>query len=216
MKKITMIIITLILAIVLTVIQINIVKKAEKGEEQIEAVVYSGTYESGTMLTDNMLKVIKIPKSITPSGLCSQATEVLGGYLLRSVYEGEIVLLQTITSEVPEQNDILSENRDSEGSVLISLKPDPDKAVAWQLKPGQKVNLLYTPTRTGNDSLSFFKLENIKVAGIADDTFSLLDVEGVVSKKVKPIYLILDVTPEEAKMISHAKINGSIEIVRVD
>lgn len=212
MKKITVIIVTGILAVVLTVIQINIVQNATKKEEYSKVLAFTRSLEANEKISKDMLETIEVPLSLLPAGYSSLLEDFTGNYLTRVVYEGEIALLQDVTPVNPDDSGILRKTQ--EDNVLISIKPDPEKAVAWQIQQEQTVNVLFVPHR--NEEMKSFCLECIRVAGIINEKFTWSDDTDSSESDTKPVYLILEVTSEEAEMIASARQSGSFELILKD
>lgn len=208
MKRISVIIVTGILAVILTIIQINLIKNATKKEEYAIAYVYTCSMEAHNEMSEDMLKAVNVPLSLLPTGYGAQK-EDLEGYLTRDVYEGEIALTNDVTSESPDNTSLLQKTQ--EDHVFISLKPDPDKVVAWQVKPESRVDVLFIPRQ--NDETKSFRLKDKRVAGITDENFTMTNLSDSSDSKDKPLYLILEVTLEEAELIASARQFGSFEMI---
>lgn len=212
MKKLSIIIVTLILAVALTVIQINVVQNATVKEEYIQVFAFTRSVEVNEIITQDMLQSVEVPLSLLPAGYICLLEDFTGNYLTREVYKGEIALRQDVTPVNPDDYGILRKTQDS--NVFISIKPDPERAVAWQIRQEHWVDVIFVPQRS--EEKESFRLENIRVAGITNEKFTWSNDTDSSESDTKPVYLILEVTSEDAQMIATARQFGSFELILKD
>jgi hypothetical protein len=212
MKKISILILTGIIAIALTAVQIRIVKNAAEEEEKVEAFVYTRSFQKGDEALPSMLKSVSVPVSLVPSGYCTHKEELTDRYFTRDVYAGEIALAHDISSVNPKDTELLQKTK--EENVFISIKPDPERTVAWQVEKDHKVDIFFVPYR--NEEIASFRLESIRIAGIVDDGFSIPDSGSRNQQGKKPVYLILEVTVEDAEKIASSRPFGYFDVILRD
>ena len=124
----------------------------------VPALVASQTIRAGTLVTEDMVKVVDVPESLVVSGVYDNADLVVGEVSTVTIGAGEQITRLKIGTLVPDQG--LS-GVVAPGMRAVSVKVDEVTAVGGNLLPGDHVDIV-TTTRID------------RAPGLAEDEYILL------------------------------------------
>ncbi|MEE8543510.1 MAG: Flp pilus assembly protein CpaB [Gammaproteobacteria bacterium] len=124
----------------------------------VPALVASRTIRAGTLVTEDMVKVVDVPESLVVSGVYDNADLVVGEVSTVTIGAGEQITRLKIGTLVPDQG--LS-GVVAPGMRAVSVKVDEVTAVGGNLLPGDHVDIV-TTTRID------------RAPGLAEDQYILL------------------------------------------
>lgn len=220
MKRRTVYIFTVLLAIILIIVEAYVVKVATKIEPEIEVIFASKKIPARTIITADMVTVKKIDVSLATLQTARNINEVIGKAATSEIESGEIIKTFRIADplSLKEIKVLNPENR------LMSVEFKPDQVNGWHLAAGDIVDIHYTPDAAANlnidrrDSISdpfqkslldFHVFENVRIAGILDDKGQVIHE---VTKEQLPKIISFEVSKDLAKFLGAAKHSGKIEI----
>lgn len=224
MKKINVLIISgvsaVILFILLTIVQGRIIKK----EDTIIAYVSTIDLLRDSKINKNDYKEVRIPVSlILDSKIVTDSKELEGKYAKEFINKGQIIFKQDIGGK--DELKILEADNNLE-RIAVKIK-ESQNAVAYQIKPRDRIHLYFTG-KSGVIKNAFSKygiefddisdnflqskkiLSDIEILGIYDEAgrsyenseFNSLDT------------IVIAVEPKNAEMINTLRTQGTFDITR--
>lgn len=218
MKKGTIYIVTVILALVLIIAEAYIIKSVTKIEPTIDAVFATRRIAEKTVITSDMVTLRKIDISSATNQTVRSVDNVVGKMATTEIENGEVIKsFRTIDLKDFKEITVLDKN-----NRLISVEFSPDQVNGWYIKVDNCVDIHYVPNSSTNKdnvtdsferSLTKYQLyENIRVAGILDDKGQI--IQEITADKL-PKIISFEVTPELAKFLAVAKSTGKLEIALI-
>jgi len=214
MKKINILIFTIILSIIFLGIEIIIVRKAAEYEPKGNVVYASVDIKAGEIIKEEMLGQKEIGVSNIHQKSFKDKDEIIGKKVKTEFFKGEIILEGRLyDGKTNDEIQVLDrENR------LFTVEFNGDQVNGWWLKEGQYVDIIFIPTEkaqkvtTITDDQKTYKVErvrNVRVAAIIDDKGKLVkDSE----KASTPKYVSFEVNDKLDEFLAYAKGNGRLEI----
>ena len=212
-KKVSLLILSIILAIVVFCISINIQKKAINYVPTIKCFVANKEIEAYSQVTIDDYNQVDMPISIVANSKIARNFEDFSElYLKDKLYKGQIIMIDQFDTKSN-----LNIFNIEEGKEKISIKVrNPENGVSYILKPGSIVNVYATlnsdyvidgvfkdyekkilgDTDTGYAILKV--LSNVKILSTLDENGE--EVENNIEKHIDTI--LISVTPEEAQYIN--------------
>jgi len=214
MKKISLILLTLILTFVLLVVEVIIVKSVSRYEPEFDIVYAKTRIHEDTILQPEMLQEKKVNASLVHRQSIRSMKEIIGKKVKVDIEEGEMMLSPKLyaDSEIEEIKITDKNNR------LFSIEFKGDQANGWWLGEDQFVDIIFVPGerlqsnmyKSGwTDIYPVQRLRNIRIAALIDDRGKLLK-KG--EKTTLPRYVSFEVTDEQVEFLAFAKGSGRLEI----
>ncbi len=215
-KKITLMIISLILATVVFIFSTSLQKKLINNVPTLSCAIATTYMPEYTELNPDSIKFVNLPlETVANSGIISSYNEVANLYLKSDVYPGQILLLDQLASK----EELMIFNGE-EGKEKISIRiKNSENGVSYILKKGSIINLYATlineyasngifsdsyRLQVGTNDLGYSNikiLENTKVLGTFDEDG--IEIENASSRIIDTI--LICVTSEEAQKINLLK-----------
>lgn len=213
--------IIILLIIGFTVAEIAIIRTASNYEPKIEVVYAKVQILPKTAIKEEMLEVRKVNISDAHKLAVRKKEEVVGRKAGVTIEDGEMLLSTKVVDEI-ELEDIKVNDKNNQ---LFAVEFKPDQINGWWLKVSQYVDVIYVPNKvaTGaptpanqpvldvnisNINTVTQVVEKLRVAAIIDDKFKQLKIDDTASI---PKYVVLEVTPEQARFLAYCKSNGRLE-----
>jgi len=230
MKKVSVLILTIMLSIIFLCVEIIIVRKAAKYEPRRNAV-YAGTdIKAGEVIKEEML----VEKEIGISSIHEQAfmrkEDIVGKKAKTQLFKGEMILEGRLEDETGgDEIKVLDKN-----NRLFTVEFKGDQANGWWLKEGQYVDIIFIPDektqrKVSDSDVNFSdinlsqsqrtetqraygieRIKNVRIAAIIDDKGNLIK-EDKESFSV-PKYISFEVDEILDEFLAYAKGNGRLEI----
>lgn len=220
MKRRTIYIFTILLAVILLAVEAYIIKVATNIEPEIEVVFASKKIPAKAIITADMVTVKKIDISLATIQTVRSLNQVIGKASTTEIENGETIKSFRIADplSLKEIKVLDPDNR------LMSVDFKADQVNGWYLSAGDHVDIHYTPNAAANINedrrdqitdpfqrslLEFHVFDNVRVAGILDDKGQVIQE---ITREQLPKILSFEVTKDIAKFLAAAKTTGKIEI----
>jgi len=199
------------------------------GEVVTEAVVVArNDVPMRTLLSDDAVVIRQVPPELVPVGAATMLDQVLGKINMSDLVMGEVVLTRRLADPAKKGVDVLFTM--SEDKIVIALPGDDLMSRTGLLRPGDKVDILYSlemGETSGNGLVTFEAIQNqeitaIVLPGSATEAVGGLggiggmggsaDVEGGMggASEVAGKVILLAVDPQDALVLKHLKDAGGI------
>ena len=200
MNKTGKMIIIVVAIVVLSLFEVLFIKGLAGQKQMINICVAKVDIAQNSLITEKMLALQSFPSDSLPAFAVRNQQELVGKFSIIVLKEGEVI---TSTRIVIDDERLVK----SKGKVFISLMPTPEDALGWQISKGSFVDLLCY-----KDDLNFELVEfkQIKIVDLVDTSYKRIKDEDL---DRKPKYLIVEVTPQQAKEITMWKAIGKIAVV---
>lgn len=233
MRRFNRIITAIIIVILLTGVQLFLLKKGAEYEPKTLAVFAAKDIPQGTVLTPDMLTEKEINISMAHKQSFTRIGDAVGRTAKMALVKDEM-LLGSRTGEPDTMQEILVVNKENR---LYTVEFKADQANGWWLKVDGKVDILFVPNKAdrviANDeqvvhtepsvadkadqsikelagyTKGVVRLEGIRIAALIDEEGHLLEN----GKRTKlPKYVCFEVTCAQDEFLAWAKGNGRIEV----
>lgn len=220
MKRRTIYIFTILLAIILISVEAYVIKVVTNIEPEIEAVFSTKKIPAKVIITPDMVTVKKINVSLVTLQTIRSLNQVIGKASITEIEGGEVIKSFRV-AEPLSLKEIKVLNPDNR---LMSVDFKADQVNGWYLASGDFVDIHYTPNAAANINIEkreqiedpfqrslmeFHVFDNIRVAGILDDKGQVI---MEITREQLPKLISFEVTKDLAKFISAAKTTGKIEL----
>lgn len=218
MKKVNIIICSVVFSLILFFILTAVQKKMIKYEPQVSVLIATQEINVNEKLEEKMFKSVLAPVGLAnQESILENITDNM--YAKETIYNGQILFKEDIGSK-----DELKIIGNELGCEIIAIKlKGPENSISYQIKPGDKVNLYFTGKYIAVEGLGVYDsspadgkmytakiLENEEILGIYDSN-GISCNEG---SFLKPDTIILSVTYEQAKLINNLRNQGTFDITR--
>lgn len=194
-------ILTLIVAIIVTVLVFNQMKKAAQ-PEPTESIAYFADYlPVGIILKDSDIKMKETPKSMIPVDAVRHKRELVGREIVANVSKDDFALINKTT----ERGEVKKDVQDL-WEIGIEVKEISD-FLGSQIKVDEYYALLFADPLINQK----YPINKVKVTGLVDSTGRIIHQN---SDSLPKTVLLTVGTEEEMKEIASYKIKGLFELVR--
>ncbi len=209
--------ITLLLAILLaigtgwlTLNYINNVKNSTLANNAPRQVVVAAVdIPARTPITPNMLRQTTLPASVVERDAIASAPDASGQLSLITIPAGS----QITSSKVGRPSDVGLPVRLAPGKRAVSIQIDRVKGISGLLQPGDRVDVLAIPPRTGNSSqlpqtAAILRGIRVLAVGSAMETTSATPSPDYQNSTT----VTLEVTPKQADLLASADANTTLRL----
>ena len=178
-----------------------------------------------TLLSDDVVVIRQVPPELVPVGAATMLDQVLGKINMSDLVMGEVVLTRRLADPAKKGVDVLFTM--SEDKIVIALPGDDLMSRAGLLRPGDKVDILYSlemGAASGNGLVTFEALQNQEITAIVlpgSATEAVGGLGGMVGSadvaentgggsEVAGKVILLAVDPQDALVLKHLKDAGGI------
>jgi len=194
-------IIIIVSIVVLSLFEVMLIRGFSGQKQMIDLCVASTDIAQNSLITAQMVGVQSFPADALPAFGVQNAKELVGRYATTMFRKGELLSSFRVVADEDRK-------RTSKGNVYISLMPSPEDALGWQLSKGDFVSLM--GVRGTQQDGGVLLLHHIKIADLIDASFKSTRFDDL---EKKPKFLILEVTPNQAKEIVRWRTGGKIVII---
>ena len=121
----------------------GIPKVASEQSKKVEVLEATENIEAGTMLTDEMMRYVEIPSSMSPDNAATFESSV-GKYAISTIYSGDIVTTAKIVNEYMHEDTYALAT--GKGKVVVSISAKNISAIAAaRIRPGDVVTVMALP-----------------------------------------------------------------------
>ncbi|MBR3280843.1 MAG: hypothetical protein IKI57_03200 [Clostridia bacterium] len=225
-KKVSLLIISIFLAIILFIISVYIQKKAVNYVPTAECMIANKDIEEYMMLSNEDYKIVNMPiEIIANSKIVSSYDEIDGLYLKDKIYKGQILFADQFDSK---ENLMIFSGEEGKEKVSVKLRSS-ENAVSYIVKPGSFINLYATlnseytqngifkdseKMTVGEDGLGYTiikLLSNVRVISTFDENGE--EVENSSERAIDTVLLL--VTPEESQKLNLIKEIATFNITEI-
>jgi Flp pilus assembly protein CpaB len=211
-KKVSLLIVSIVLAVVIFVISISLQKQLVNDIPTITCAVANADIPEYSEVNDSNVSFVKMPlDSVANLKIVMPSDNISGKYATSKIYKGQFILYDQLSTK---QDLMIFDGEEGKEKISIKIK-GPDSGVSYIVKKGAKINLYATiineyaskgffsnfeKLSVGTDDLgysSFKILDNVQVLGTFDEEGN--EIEPSISKIIDTI--LVCVTPDEAKEI---------------
>ena len=181
-----------------------------------------------TLLADDVVVIRQMPPELVPVGAATMLEQVLGKINMSDLVMGEVVLTRRLADPAKKGVDILFTM--SEDKIVIALPGNDLMSRAGLLRPGDKVDILYSlemEAASGDGLVTFEALQNQEITAIvlpglaaeavgglggmvgSADAAESTGGEGGVNEVAGKV-ILLAVDPQDALVLKHLKDAGGI------
>lgn len=216
MKKINMLILTIILALVFLIIEIVIVKSISKYEPETNVIFAVRKIKAGEVITENVLAERNISISSAHSQSIKNINDIIGKRAMTDIEKDEIILASRIAEDEYFEEIIVKDKN----SRLFTVEFKGDQANGWQLREGQFVDIIFIPD--GKNTMPVIenearekevntlqKIRNVRIAALIDDKGKLVKNS---ENSAVPRYISFEVDDKLDQFLAYAKGHGRLEI----
>jgi len=201
MNKTGKIIIIVISIVVLSLFEVIMIRGLAGQKQSVKVFIAKADIPQNSLITEKMLSEQSFPNDSLPAFSAQDKSEILGRFTDSAFKSGEVIT----TTHLALDNARLIKTK---SNVLISLMPDTEDVLAWQVKKGEYINLLCFKN---DQNKTLFEIKNVKIAEMVDVSFKPVK-DGELDRK--PKYIILETTAKQAKEIVVWKSTGKIVLIR--
>jgi Flp pilus assembly protein CpaB len=230
MKKVNLILLTVVLVAVLLAAEVVIVKSAVKYEPTANIVYAKVNILAQKEITSEMLCEKKINISLAHSQSFRSMKDLTGKKAKVDITAGEMIL----SGKLGKANEMEPIEVKDKNSRLFTVEFKGDQANGWWIKVGQYVDIIYVPNdkpkaveyvsaqakdqptvrssqTAGNaEGMEEIKrLNNIRVAALIDEKGNQLKNTN---RETLPRYISFEVTDKQVQLLAYAKSNGRLEV----
>ena len=181
------------------------------GGDPISILMVTSDLPLGEPLTSERMAVRQIPERYVEDRhvLATDQERVMGVRVATSLRANQSLLWTDLATSFDGRRDLSSLLR--EGMRALTIRVGRDNAIADLLRPGDRVDLLFTALRPNSDEMvTITLLQNVLVLAVGEDTGGDEEREGVDNKKRD---VSVAVTLEQATLLAHAQDRGSLELI---
>jgi len=217
-----------ILAALLTLRFLSSVTPTSAAPDQavtVPVVVARSDIPMRTLLTEDMVMIRQMPPELVPMGAATTLDQVVGKISKADLVTGEVVLVERLADPARKGENILFTM--PEDKVVIALPAEDLMSQAGLLKPGDKVDILYSlemeapeaagGVTVGGKLVTFAALQNQEISAIVLPGFRSKAVEGAeevigteLAGELDGKVILLAVDPQDALVLKHLKDAGGI------
>ena len=216
MKRINILIFTIILSIILLVTEIIIVRKAVKYEPKRKVVFADINIKAGVIIKEEMLAEKEIATSNIHEQSFKDKREIIGKKSKSEFFKGEMILKGRLyDKEDSEDIQVLDkENR------LFTVEFKGDQVNGWWLKEGQYVDIIYIPSEKAQKDTAFNgtkglygtkRVKNVRIAAIIDEKGKLVKDKDSDNESTSK-YISFEVDDKLDEFLAYSKGNGRLEV----
>jgi len=216
MKKVNIIICSIVFSLILFFVLTIVQKKMIKYEPKVGVLIATQDINIDEKLEEKMFKSVLVPMDVvkTDSVLGKISDDM---YAKEKIHNGQILFLEDTGSK--EELKIIDSEIGCE-TIAIKLKR-PENAISYQIKTGDKVNLYFTGKYVSVLNLGIYdatptegKVYTSKILE-SEEILGIYDSNGISSNDerfLKPDTIILSVPYEQAKLINNLRSQGTFDI----
>jgi len=216
MKRVNILILTMVLALIFLTVEIIIVKSVSKYEPEICIVFAIRKITAGETITEDMVEKRKIGISLAHSQSIKDTKEIIERKAKADIEKDEIILSSRITdSRYFEEITVKDKN-----SRLFAVEFKGDQANGWQLKEVQYVDIIFIPDEKNlasaienetyeKEGNRIQRIRNIRIAALIDDRGKMVKSP---ENMTIPKYISFEVVDGLDHFLAYAKGNGRLEI----
>jgi pilus assembly protein CpaB len=188
----------------------------EAGHRTTPVAIATADLSWGTVLTDEMTRIVAVPADAPPKGHFPSTDGLKGRVLIADIKQHEPILESKLAPTSVTVGGISAITHSDKRAVAVRV--DDVVAVGGFIKPGDRVDVLATLRRPGETDAPVTKvvLENIRVLAIGQDVERTAQHDEAAkdreSTTVTPSVMTLEVTPAEAEQLALASTEGKVQL----
>jgi Flp pilus assembly protein CpaB len=176
----------------------------------VPALVATRDLAAGTPLTQELVRVIRIPAGGTPPQALYGPGQVAGMYAAMPLLEGQVLSARQITADPPVQDPLNAVRPDQR---VIAVPVRPEAALGGALRPGDLVDVAAArPTNDGKSAPVDLLMSSIRVVELRGSSVQTLAPGTADSARdAAPASVLLVVSADQAKtLVSAVQSNATL------
>lgn len=180
------------------------------GGPKVPILIATRDIPIGVPLQRGMLGMRAIPQAYLEQRhiLVSDTDTVLGARMSMAVRANEAVLWSDLATMQSDRRDLSGLIEPGMRAMVFHARGSQGGLFGGLLRPGDRVDILHTPSRVGAGSATVTLLQNVVVLAVGTDTGGTDSARPVAGRAVT-----VSVTPEQAQLIVHAQSEGPLDVV---
>ena len=209
MKKIYIIAIVLAIVTGITSFIFFLTIMNNSTEDYVNVVVGAKQIEMGTVLTNDMLVIKRIPAKGAHPDAAHSISEVSGCFTVGPIEKDEQILVSNLSKSATNTG-ILSYSIPV-GMRAISIQVDNVSSISNLISPGNRVDIIATLDLVGSDgktkvSTTFILLQNVEVLAVGNIT------NGNLPANTQYQTMTFAIAPNDVLKLINADVNGKVEL----
>jgi pilus assembly protein CpaB len=180
------------------------------GGPKIDILIATRDIPIGVNVQRGMLGLRQLPQAYIEQRhiVVGDMDRVIGARMSMAVHANEAILWSDLASMQAERRDLSGLIEPGLRAMTISARGAGSGMFGGLLRPGDRVDVLHTPSRTGpTGSVTITLLQNVVVLAVGSDT------GGGNSSGSHSSSATVSVSPEQAQLIVHAGTEGPLDVV---
>jgi pilus assembly protein CpaB len=180
------------------------------GGPKVAVLIATRDIPIGVNLQRGMLGLRQLPQAYIEQRhiMLGDMESVLGARMSMAVHANEAILWSDLASMQSERRDLSGLIEPGMRAMTISARGATGGMFGGLLRPGDRVDVLHTPSRAGpGGSVTITLLQNVVVLAVGTDT------GGGSAAGMRSSTVTVSVTPEQAQLIVHAGTEGPLDVV---
>lgn len=183
------------------------------GGTKVPVLIATRDIPLGVALQRSMLGMRMLPQAYIEQRhiLVADTDTVVGARMSMAVRANEAILWSDLASMQSERRDLSGLIEPGMRAMVFNARGGGGSSGSMfggLLRPGDRVDILHTPQRQGNTSVTITLLQNVVVLAVGSDTGGN-DANRAAGGRI----VTVSVTPEQAQLIVHAQSEGPLDVV---
>ncbi|QGU00291.1 hypothetical protein SYNTR_1697 [Candidatus Syntrophocurvum alkaliphilum] len=197
------VIITVVIALITSLLIYTYLESLQAAEavEKAEVVVASRILEEGTRINSDMLETVTVPVQYAHPEALTNTSDVVNKYAAVNLYPEQAILGRQLVSHDSREMPF----RIPEDMRAITIDINTTSGVAGFIKPGYKVDIIYTVRTENDETRTVTLLDEILVLAVGEE---ITKVEDNMSSS----NVTLAVKPDDAQLITLAENTGNLKL----
>jgi pilus assembly protein CpaB len=180
------------------------------GGPKVPVLIATRDIPIGVPLQRGMLGMRAIPQAYLEQRhiLVSDTETVVGARMSMAVRANEAILWSDLASMQSDRRDLSGLIEPGMRAMVFNARGSMGGLFGGLLRPGDRVDILHTPSRAGSGAVTITLLQNVVVLAVGRDTGGADPSIQAGGRAVT-----VSVTPEQAQLIVHAEAEGPLDVV---
>jgi pilus assembly protein CpaB len=182
------------------------------GGPKVPILIATHDIPIGVPLQRGMLGMRAIPQAYLEQRhiLVSDSDTVIGARMSMAVRANEAVLWSDVASSQSDRRELSGLIEPGMRAMVFSARGGSGGMFGGLLRPGDRIDILHTPTRANPSAATITLLQNVVVLAVGRDTGgSEPTAQGGGGGRT----VTVSVTPEQAQLIVHAEADGPLDVI---
>lgn len=184
-------------------------RKALEGMKGVPVAVAAGDIKEGTVIMEQMVGLAEIPERfLQPYAIVGSTREVVGQLAAAPIAQGEQILGTKLKRP---ESAVTAASKIPEGKRAVTIETDPISAVNGFVKPGDRVDLLWTftlPGQAGGQPVTITLFQNVLILALGTNMVE----GGPASDQGMSNTVTYALDPQEIELLLFARQSGKLHM----